>query len=80
MLATSGSSKTAQLIQVANLRKPLDAMKSEICPLTCANVLFTVQRQVVEMESRYVTLSMNRELKFSNGLAATRKFQFLVHT
>jgi hypothetical protein len=80
MLATSGSSKTAQLIQVANLRKPLDTVKSEICPLTCAKVQFRVQRLVVELESRYVTLSMNRDLKFSNGLVATRKFQFLVHT
>ena len=55
-------------------------MKSEICPLTGANVQFGVYRQVVELEIRYVTLSINRDLEFRNGLLATRKFQFLVHT
>ena len=80
MLATSGSSKSAQFIQVASLRKTLDTMKSEICPLTWANVQFRVWKQVLELERRYVTLSMNTDLKFSNGLVTTRKFQFLVHT
>ena len=80
MLATSGSSKSAQFIQVASLGKPLDTMKSEICPLTWANVQFRVWKQVLELERRYVTLSMNTDLKFSNGLVTTRKFQFLVHT
>jgi hypothetical protein len=39
-----------------------------------------VQRQVVELESGYRTCLMNRDLKYSNGSVATRKFQSLVHT
>jgi len=39
-----------------------------------------VHRQVVELESRYRTRSMNRDLKYSNGSVATRKFQSLVST
>jgi hypothetical protein len=43
--------------------------------MTHINILFMVlrmQRQVVELECRYITLSMNRDLKYSNGSVATR--------
>jgi hypothetical protein len=46
----------------------------------CTVKEFRVHRQVVELESRYRTLSMNRDLKYSNGSVATRKFQSLVST
>jgi hypothetical protein len=39
-----------------------------------------VQRQVVDLERRYRNRSMNRDLKYSNGSVATRKFQSLVHS
>jgi hypothetical protein len=35
------------------------------CTVTCENLQFRGQRQVVELESRYVTLSMNMDLKNS---------------
>jgi hypothetical protein len=38
-----------------------------------------VQKQVVQQENMYTTLSMNRDLKCSNGSVATRKLQFVVH-
>jgi len=43
-------------------------MTIELCSITWANVEFGVQRQVVELESRYITLSMNRDSKYSNQL------------
>lgn len=52
-------SKPLNLIQVANLRKSLDTMKIELSTITRANVLFRAQRQVVELESSYVNLSMS---------------------
>jgi hypothetical protein len=39
-----------------------------MCTSTCANEQFTVQEQAVEMESRYTTLSMDRNLRYSNQL------------
>jgi len=39
-----------------------------------------VWRQVVELESRYLTLSMNKYLNYNKRWVATRKFQFIVHT
>jgi len=44
-----------QLIQVVNLLKPLDTIKIELWAVTCADVQFRVQRQVVELEHRYST-------------------------
>jgi hypothetical protein len=38
-----------------------------------------VQREVVELE-RFITLPMDKDSKYSNGLVATRKFQFVFHT
>ena len=47
----------------------------------CVNVRFRMQRQAVELESGcYITLSMNTDLKYSNGSVATRKFQCFVCT
>jgi hypothetical protein len=49
--------------------------------IRCANVPFRMQRQQVELESEYyITLSMNRDLKYSNGPVATRKFKCFVRT
>jgi hypothetical protein len=55
-------------------------MTTELCTITCANVQFRVQRQEVELESRYISWSTNRYLKFGNGSAATRKFKYTGHT
>jgi transposase-like protein len=44
----------------------------------CTFKEFRVHNQVVELESRYRTRSMNRDLKYSNGSVAARKFQSLV--
>jgi hypothetical protein len=41
----------------------LDSMKIELCTVSCANVQFRVQRQVVELDSWYITMSMKRDLK-----------------
>jgi len=41
-------------------------MKIELRTITCANVQFRVQRQLVDLESRHVTLSMNRDFTSSN--------------
>jgi hypothetical protein len=35
-------------------------------------------RQVVELENRYISVSMNSDLKYSNGLVGSRKFQSVV--
>ena len=51
MLTTFGSIQS----QVANLRMPRGTMIIELCRITWANVQFRVQRQVVELESRYST-------------------------
>ena len=57
-------SKPPNFKQVANLWNPLNTMTIELCSITWASV----QRQVVELESRYITLSMNRDSKYSNQL------------
>jgi hypothetical protein len=61
-------SKPPNFKQVANLWNPLNTVTIELCHITWANVQFSVQRQVVELESRYITLSMNRDSKYSNQL------------
>jgi hypothetical protein len=51
--------------------------------ITLIKILFMalrVQRQAVELDCRYITLSMNRDLKYSNGSVATRKLQSVVRT
>lgn len=60
--------KATQLTHMANLWKPLDTMETELCTITCANVQFTMQRQVVKFNSRYRTLSINTGFKCSNQL------------
>jgi hypothetical protein len=45
----------------------------------CVNELVRVQRQEVELESRHVTLKMDKDLQYSNGLVATGKFRCIVH-
>jgi hypothetical protein len=69
--------KAAQLTQVVNLWNLPDTTKSELCASTCANVQFRVQRQLVDLVSKCITLSMNRDFKQS---VATRKFQCIIHT
>jgi hypothetical protein len=41
---------------VANLWKYFDTVNIELCAVACASVQFRVLRQVVELESRYITL------------------------
>jgi len=53
--------KAAKIIQVANIRKLLDDMEIELLTITRANVQVRVHRKVVELDNRYITLSMNRE-------------------
>jgi hypothetical protein len=68
-------------MQVANLWKPLcNTVQVELYVTTCVNPQFRVQRQAVELECRYITLSMNRDLNYSNGSVATRKLQPVVRT
>ena len=62
-------------MQVDNIWKSLDTMKIELRPITCPHVLFIVQRQVVQLGSRYKTWSV----KYSNGPFATRYFKFVVY-
>jgi len=50
--------------------------------MTHIKILFmalSVQRQAVELECRYTTLSMNRDLKYRRSVA-TSKLQSVVHT
>ena len=79
MLAIFGSIQATQLTKVVNLREPLDTMTIELYIITCANEEFKVQREVVELE-RFITQPMDKDSKYSNGLVATRKFQFVFHT
>jgi hypothetical protein len=68
------------MIRVANFWKPLDTMKIKPCPLTCANVQLRLQRQVVELESRCVTLPMKRYLKYKMGQLLPGNSLYLIHT
>jgi uncharacterized protein YunC (DUF1805 family) len=43
-------------------------MTIELCNIAWENAQISVQTQVVELESRYITLSMNRDSKYSNQL------------
>jgi len=43
-------------------------MKTELRNITCANVQFRVQRQLVDLESRYATLPMDRDFRYINQL------------
>jgi hypothetical protein len=68
-------------MQVANLLKSLcNSVQFELYVTTCVNPEFRVQRQAAELECRYTTLSINRDLKYSNGSVATRKLQSVVRT
>jgi len=46
----------------------------------CADVHFRVQWQVGQLESTYMSLPMNRDLKYCKKSVATKKYQSLVHT
>jgi len=51
--------------------------------ITLIKILFMalrVQRQAVGLECRYITLSMNKDLQYSNGSVAIRKLQSTVRT
>jgi len=51
--------------------------------MTHIKILFmaiSVQRQAIELECRNITLSMNRDLKYSRGSVATRMLQAVVRT
>jgi len=51
--------------ELPNLWKPHGTLKIEACPITCSNAQFKVQIQVVNLDSMYITLSMNRDFKYS---------------
>jgi hypothetical protein len=55
------------MTRVANFWKALDTVKIKICLITGANVQFIVQGQVVELESRCITLSIKIYLKYRMG-------------
>jgi hypothetical protein len=61
--------KAAQLKLVANIWKTLDVI--EILPLYdhIENVQFKMQRGVVEEKNRYLMLSVNKDLNYSNQLS-----------
>jgi len=42
MLTTYDSIQSSSTYTVANLRKPLDTMKSELCAIICAHAHFSV--------------------------------------
>ena len=66
--------KSAQLIQVAKLQQTL----GKPCSCRLCKRKVRVQRQVVELERRYITLSVNGDFKYRNESMATRKFQSFV--
>lgn len=68
MFATFGAIQSRPACTGANLWKPLDTMKIELWTITCATVQFRVLRQVVELESNYLTQSTKRDFKYSNQL------------
>jgi len=53
---------------LANLWKTLDIMTVATRTFICVNVQFIMQRQLVELEGGYITVSMNRNFKHSNLL------------
>jgi hypothetical protein len=67
VFAPFGSIEAAQMTRAANFWKPLDTVKIKMCLMACANVQFRVQGHLVEFESRYVTLSIKRALKYGMG-------------
>ena len=59
-LAKAGAAVT-QIIQMVNLWKMLDAINIIICSITCVNMQFRVQRQMVQCENSYTNLSLNMD-------------------
>jgi hypothetical protein len=51
--------------ELPNLRKPHGTLKIEACIITCSNAQIRVQIQVVNLDSTYITLSTNRDFKYS---------------
>jgi hypothetical protein len=58
--------KLPNFAEVADVWKQLGTMKIELCIVTYASIRFRVRRHVVELESRYTTLSVHRDFKYSN--------------
>jgi hypothetical protein len=48
-------------------------MNTELSVVTCAHVQFRVHRQVAELDSRHIALTVNGDLHYCNGLVATKK-------
>jgi hypothetical protein len=51
----------AQLTDVGNLWRTLNFMGTETHTISYANEQFRVERKVVKLASRYITLSVNRD-------------------
>jgi hypothetical protein len=66
MLATPGSHQNCPTYIGGHLWTPHNPTKIEHCTITCEDVQFREQRQVVELETKYIALSMNRDFKYSN--------------
>jgi hypothetical protein len=57
VFAPFGSIQAAKMTRVAKFWKQLGTMKIKLWSITCANVQFRLQGQVVKLENRYLTLS-----------------------
>lgn len=55
-------------------------MKIELSTITCADISFRVQRDVVKSEIRYITLLMIRDLQYSSEYVAVRNLPSIVYT
>jgi len=74
MLATLGSIQSHQTYTGDKL------LKTELCTITCADVLFRVQKDVVKSEIRYINLLMISDLRYSNEYVAARNLQSIAYT
>jgi hypothetical protein len=58
--------KAVQIVQIAKLWKSPDTKEIELCAVSCANVQFRAQREAVEVDSKYITFLMYKELELGN--------------
>jgi hypothetical protein len=74
MLATFGSNQSHQTYKGDKL------LKIELCTITCTDVSFRVQRDVVKSEIRYITLLKIRDFQYSNEHVVAMNLQSIVYT
>ena len=75
-------SKAPHVTQVANKWKPLGTMKTELCTITSAKVVFRVHNQLVYLDSKHSAKPCQWTGTWSivMGQSPPRKFQSLVYT